>query len=140
MIRFANKNDVDEINSLGIIVNKNFISTYDINNYLNNSNYYILLNYDENSVNGLLIMHKNYDFFELEIIVVSEKYRNRGIASNLLKFFIDSYVLIEPIILEVSVNNEYAINLYKKFNFDIINIRKKYYNGIDAYVMKRVVK
>ena len=35
MIRFANKNDVDEINSLGIIVNKNFIITYSKINYLN---------------------------------------------------------------------------------------------------------
>ena len=33
--------------------------------------------------------------------------------------------------------NEKAIKLYENMNFKIINIRKKYYNDIDAYVMER---
>jgi len=44
---------------------------------------------------------------------------------------------VETVTLEVAVNNEAAINLYKKFGFEIIHIRKKYYNGIDAYLMGR---
>ena len=40
-------------------------------------------------------------------------------------------------LLEVSINNYIAIKLYENMNFKIINIRKKYYNDIDAYVMER---
>ena len=42
--------------------------------------------------------------------------------------------------LEVNTENIAAINLYKKFNFEIINTRKKYYEGKDAYIMERRIK
>ena len=39
------------------------------------------------------------------------------------------------ITLEVAVNNEPAISLYKKFGFEIISTRKNYYDNVDAYLM-----
>ena len=42
----------------------------------------------------------------------------------------------ERILLEVRCDNNNAIKLYKKYNFKIINIRKKYYDNMDAYVME----
>ena len=42
----------------------------------------------------------------------------------------------ETIMLEVSTDNRPAINLYKKVGFQIINVRKNYYENKDAYVMK----
>ena len=44
----------------------------------------------------------------------------------------------EKIMLEVRCDNSSAIKLYKKFNFKIINIREKYYDGQDAYVMEMI--
>ena len=44
----------------------------------------------------------------------------------------------ERIMLEVRCDNIYAIKLYKKYNFKIINIRKNYYLNNDAYVMEMV--
>ena len=39
MIRFAIKKDIPDINRLGLILNKNFTKTYDIDNYLRNDRY-----------------------------------------------------------------------------------------------------
>lgn len=139
MIRFAIKKDIPDINRLGIILNKNFIKTYDIDNYLSNDNYLIVVNEDE-IINGLLIAYKNLDYWELEVIVVDPNYRRQGIANRLLSELIKKYSQGKDILLEVADNNEPAIELYLKNNFQKINIRNKYYNGIDAYVMKRVVK
>ena len=43
----------------------------------------------------------------------------------------------KKITLEVNINNTIALNLYKKFNFKEVAIRKGYYNGIDAILMER---
>ena len=47
---------------------------------------------------------------------------------------------IETIDLEVNSLNKKAINLYQKYGFKTINIRKKYYNGIDGFLMLKEVK
>lgn len=48
---------------------------------------------------------------------------------------------IDNIFLEVRVSNAAAIGLYEKHRFSVINIRKKYYDGVeDALIMKRVLK
>ena len=38
---------------------------------------------------------------------------------------------LKNITLEVNINNISAINLYKKYNFKEVGIRKKYYNNLD---------
>ena len=44
---------------------------------------------------------------------------------------------IKYVTLEVRVSNEAAINLYKKYNFKSLGVRKGYYqnNGEDALIM-----
>ena len=137
MIREAKKEDINRINKLGLLVNPSFLLTYDIEKYINNDNYIILV--DEN-VDSFLIIRKNIDFYELEMIVVDKNYRKLGFASNLINHFIKNYGKIgESIFLEVRIDNEAAINLYQKYGFEIINTRKNYYKDIDAYVMKKVI-
>lgn len=139
MILKASYEDIQEINELGKILYKNFENTYHISNYLENENYIILVS-KNNFVDGFSIFYKNMDCFELELIVVSEKARNKGIASNLFEYFFKNYCQKgDEILLEVSCENEIAIKLYKKYGFETINIRKKYYNNSDAYVMKKVI-
>jgi len=139
MIRIANINDIDYINKLGKVFNSNFKNTYNIVEYLKNPNYIILVNEDE-CINAFIIVYKNIDYYELEAIIVDNNSRNKGIASNLINYLINCYLKkCDSILLEVAVNNDAAINLYKKFSFKIIHIRKHYYNGIDAYVMKKVI-
>ena len=45
---------------------------------------------------------------------------------------------LKDITLEVNINNIPAINLYKKYNFEEVGIRKKYYNNVeDALIMTK---
>ncbi len=140
MIRKANIADIDAINNLGILIIKNFKDTYSVEKYINDEKYIILVNTNENIVNGVLIVFKNVDSYELELIVISEKWRHKGIAINLLTYFISNFTKSGDIIfLEVSTNNVAALSLYRKFMFDVINVRKNYYENADAYVMKKVI-
>lgn len=139
MILKACKNDISEINILGKLLYKNFEQIYLLNEYMQNENYIILVSKD-NCIEGFAIFYKNIDCFELELIIVSEQSRHRGIASNLINKFIKDYCKTgDEIILEVSNKNEIAVKFYKKFGFQTINIRKKYYHDSDAYVMKKVI-
>jgi len=140
MIRIANNGDIERINELGLSLNKNFSITYNLNDYLENDKYIILVSYDQN-VNGFLIAYNNLDNIELEAIVVDINKRKEGIGSTLLEYLINYAKREEKsILLEVASNNTEALNLYKKDDFKIINIRKNYYNNqIDAYMMKRVI-
>ncbi|MHA1230471.1 MAG: ribosomal protein S18-alanine N-acetyltransferase [Candidatus Helarchaeota archaeon] len=72
-------------------------------------------------------------------IAVHPAYRNLGYGQILLNKLIESFKKydIKRINLEVRVSNEHAINLYKKFNFKIVRIKKQYYtDGEDAYLME----
>lgn len=81
---------------------------------------------------------------EMEIIslLIDKNFRKKGIGKNLISKIlrIAKKNKIKHIFLEVSVENKIAINLYKKFNFNMIGERKKYYNqngrSIDAYIMR----
>ena len=139
MIRLANKDDIKIINSLGLLVNSNFTKTYNIESYLNSNLYIILVNEVKGLVNAFLLVLNNVDCYEIEMIVVSKEVRHQGIGTALLNHFLENYrIKDKEILLEVAINNNYAIDFYKKVGFNIINVRKKYYNGIDALVMKKV--
>lgn len=136
MIRLAQIFDIEKINKLGISYNSDFLNTYNLKSYLNNNNYIILV---EENIKGFLIIYNNLDYYELEMIIVDKQYRKNHIATGLLNYFFDNYEK-KDVLLEVATNNIIAINLYKKYDFEIINIRKKYYGNIDAYIMRKVVK
>lgn len=91
--------------------------------------------YDNNKIIGIIIYEYIYDRIEIDYIVVDSKYRRKGIASKLLEYVIslDS----ANITLEVNVDNFSAINLYKKYGFEEVSIRKNYYGNNDAYLMIR---
>lgn len=137
MIRKALEKDINKINKLGLDINPNFLTTYNLKDYINNDNYIVLV---DDFVDSFLIVSKNVDSFELEMIVVDENYRKLGYGSNLIDYFLRNYVKIgDAIFLEVATTNIAAINFYQKYYFEIINTRKNYYNGTDAYVMKKVI-
>ena len=113
-------------------------------NYINNlSNYKVTLNpfnkvigyYINDILVGFLDYSVMYEKIEINYIFVINEYRRKSIAYNLIKYVVDNYDF-ENITLEVNVNNVSAINLYKKLGFKIIGIRKKYYDGIDGYLME----
>lgn len=114
-------------------------------NYLNTlSDYKITINpfsniliYEkDNKIVAFLDYSKMYEKIEINYIFVIEEYRKQNIAYELIDYMIKNNDF-ENITLEVNVNNIKAINLYKKHGFEVVAIRKKYYNGVDGYLMER---
>ena len=138
MIRSAHETDIEQILSLGREYDKNFSNKFSIIDYLKNDIYYLDV-YDDNSiVVGFNLYTKMDNVIEILLIYVKVEYRQKHIATSLLNNI--DITSGDRILLEVSVDNKPAINLYKKFNFVEINRRKGYYNGIDALVMEKVIK
>jgi len=75
---------------------------------------------------------------EIDNLAVDSEIQRCGIASMLLKHVIDKAQKhkIEHMYLEVSVDNKPAIELYKKFGFEPLRIRKNYYPYGDALELR----
>ena len=78
---------------------------------------------------GDLIFIEKVSEYEILLIYVKKSYRRKGLANLLINHLSASkYILkLKKIFLEVLDDNIPAINLYKKNNFNLINIRKNYY-------------
>lgn len=74
---------------------------------------------------------------EITNIVTKKTERRRGIASLLLERLIDDAKKTkrDNISLEVNENNFPAGALYEKYGFEVVGIRKKYYNGKDNAII-----
>ena len=92
----------------------------------------------EQVIKGFLIIEKTIDEIGIILLYVSDDYRHQGVGSMLLEYLFSIAKNLKRIILEVSANNTWAIKLYKKYNFIIINTRKNYYgDNSDAYLMEK---
>ncbi len=81
---------------------------------------YIIAEYDNDEVIGILIGFPQEDqIMHIYSLHVSSRYRNRGVAYELLSTCINDMWMksIKDIILDVHVDNKPAYNLYKKFGF-----------------------
>lgn len=99
--------------------------------------HYIVL--EKDNIKGILIYDKIYERFEIIYIYVEKNERKKGYGSILMHYFIK---LVkdqegENITLEVDESNENAIKLYKKYEFEKVAIREKYYQNSNGYLMIR---
>ena len=101
-----------------------------LNPYLKIKGYYI-----NDNIVGVIVYEDIFNRFEIDYIVVDSQYRRQGIASKLLESVIN--LNPENITLEVREDNISAINLYKKYGFEIVSKREKYYGNIDGLLMIR---
>ena len=91
---------------------------------------------------GYLKARATKDEVEIISILIDKKFRKIGIGKSLLNKLLNIAFKkkIQNIFLEVSVENQIAINLYKKFNFIKVGKRKNYYfqdgRYIDADIMR----
>ena len=97
----------------------------------------IFVYFVDNKIVGYIYYSVIYDRIELNQIEVLFEYRNKGIATILMERLLEESL---DITLEVRIDNEIAINLYRKFGFEKVAIRKGYYNGVDGILMERRVK
>lgn len=134
MIRFLEYTDIDLVNKL--VDDKN----YKIDKNELNKQAYVYI--ENNKIIAFVSFVISYERAELYYIFVDNEYRRNHVASKLMEYMIDvcSKKDVETIDLEVKSTNEIAINLYKKYGFDVVNVRKKYYNGIDAYLMLKRIR
>ena len=82
-----------------------------------------------------------YDRMEIDNIMVLEEYRNKGIGKKLMSYLVSLAIelRVDNITLEVRVSNEIARNLYKKFGFREVALRKYYYGDEDGILMEKNV-
>lgn len=102
------------------------------------SSKYIVAKSDDEIIGfaGLKIVLDEADIMN---IVTKKNYRRQGIGCLLLKnlITISKSLNAKSITLEVNENNSNAINLYTKFNFQKIGVRKNYYKNESAIIMKK---
>lgn len=92
--------------------------------------------YEENDkILGCLVYEQIYDRIEIDYITVDSKHRRKGIADKLMEYIINLGDF--SLSLEVNVENNIAINLYKKHGFEIVAKRNRYYGENDGYLMVR---
>ena len=78
---------------------------------------------------------------EISLLNIAIHKCRQGIGHGLkmLKIYIKSLPVKHSIYLEVNKNNNKALNMYTKLNFERLSIRKSYYNdGGDAINMQLV--
>lgn len=74
-------------------------------------------------------------------IVTKKTFRNQGIGKLLLENLIQlaKSLHLKSITLEVNEENAPAIHLYKKFGFEILGIRKNYYQNKNGIIMTKKI-
>ena len=95
----------------------------------------------DDKVIGYLDYSLIYDRMEIDNFNVIEEYRNQGIGTKLMAHLISIAIeyRVVNITLEVRCSNEVAINLYKKFGFREVALRKFYYGDEDGILMEKQV-
>ena len=107
------------------------------NELLNPNSKYIVAKLN-NKIIGFAGLWKSVDDVHITNIVTAKKYRKQNIGSLMLSELIkmaEAEKNITSITLEVNSNNIPAQNLYEKFGFEVVGLRKKYYNNIDDAII-----
>ncbi len=129
IIEFSKDNDLSKYNS-DILYIEELYKDLDNNPF---GNYLLLV--EDNEIIGYLYYSDIYDRVEINQIEIKTNHRRNGKATMLMHKLIDD--TNKSITLEVNKNNIPALNLYKKFDFNEVAIRKNYYNGVDGILMER---
>ncbi len=138
MIRYFTLEDINRIYELGDYFGESFRKTNNLAKIYNDLYTKILVYEKDNKVVGFLMYTELTETVDIIDIIVDEKYRHQNIASCLIDYLISGLPhTVKLMTLEVRVSNTPAINLYSKFGFEIVNIRKNYYINEDAYLMGR---
>ncbi len=137
MIRRIKESDIPFINEIVKDYDKDFMHHYTLDMYLDSDVYLMYLYEENNTIKGFIICNHLYEKMEILLLFVKDEFRNQGIGKKLVEYL---YKLSEIITLEVSVENYPALHLYEKLGFKEVGRRPKYYKGIDALIMEKVIK
>lgn len=138
-VRKMSLDDLEKINSIGL---ENFDDFWNINTLRSelsksdiNTIYFIATNNCD--ILGFIGALRIIDELNIMNIAVRKDLRRCGVGSALLEFLINFAISQKDgsITLEVNENNTSAIELYKKYNFKQVGLRKKYYNNTDNAIL-----
>ena len=94
---------------------------------------------EQNEVIVYIMLYYIQDEGHITNFAINPLFRKKGYATKLLSYVIDYFKKksIVEFFLEVRESNKVAINLYRKFGFEIIGRRKRYYSDTneDAFIM-----
>ena len=134
-------NNIDKVKDIETDQNINILSKESILNDIKDEHSCYFVAILDKEIVGYIASSIVIDNMDLESIVVKKEYQRMHIASYLLDFLFNlaKKKNVVSIFLEVRTSNIKAQNLYRKYGFEIINIRKKYYkeNLEDAFIMKK---
>lgn len=143
-VKVVKVEDVRDFNEIMEIEEKAFAYPYPIDLFIFDfehhpySEYYKLMLDDQ--IIGYCGLWIIFEDVQITTISVHPDYQGKGYGDKMMEFIIN-YVKelgCRNITLEVRVSNNKAINFYKKHQFEIVGLRKQYYeDGEDAYLMKR---
>lgn len=138
-IKKMTEKDVDFVFEISKeVFNKNSWSRALFINDLNDSNKDCYVCLQDEKVVGFLNVLYTVDEMTILNIAVSKDYQRRGYGTALLKKCFENArnKKVFQVFLEVEEKNLAAIDLYKKFNFEILKMRKSYYpDGTNALEM-----
>lgn len=100
------------------------------------SSYIVALDENKNVVGYAGIWQPLEEAHITNIVTKKDKRQNK-IGTKMIEKLIDMAKKrkLSDITLEVNINNLPAINLYKKYQFKEVGLRKKYYNNIDDAII-----
>lgn len=132
--------DFELIKSTLITEFDDFWNSETLENELKSKNSYYIVAKINDDIVGFAGIKVVLDEADIMNIVTKKDMRNLGIGSALFKAIIDYSKNngINKLTLEVNENNLSAIHLYKKYGFEKIAERAKYYNGTDTAVIMQL--
>ena len=83
---------------------------------------------------GYILWLKRKRYYRLYSLAIANSFQNRGLAKKLMEYSFEN-LKDKDFSLEVKVSNETAINLYKKYGFEIKKVLKDYYADCNGYLM-----
>ena len=100
------------------------------------SSYIVALDENKNVVGYAGIWQPLEEAHITNIVTKKDKRQNK-IGTKMIEKLIDMAKerKLSDITLEVNINNLPAINLYKKYQFKEVGLRKKYYNNVDDAII-----
>ena len=134
--------DLDAISDILFSDFDDFWNVSTLKSELQNPNSQYIIAKLNNEIVGFGGIWKAVDDIHITDIVVKKNFRRQKIGSILLEQLISlaKQQNITSITLEVNSNNIPAQNLYEKFGFKRVGLRKKYYNNTDdAIIMTKTL-
>lgn len=136
---------LDDLESVHRLENQIFKDPWSLGNFrseLNNQKFsYPCILLDQGVIVGYSVTWFYGNEIHISNFAIHPEYRRKGLGEYLLNHILEKFADYEAAFLEVRRSNLAAINLYTKFSFNVLFIRKGYYrDGEDALVMVKYLK